>query len=365
MIRLTQVRLEKVSKLFGDTKAVDNVDLLIEHGEFIVLLGPSGCGKTTTLRLIAGLEKPTSGYIFFDNEVVNDLEPKDRRVAMVFQDYALYPHMTVFDNMALNLRVRKLQEEEIRKKVLETAELLGIKELLRRKPSQLSGGQQQRVALGRAIVREPSVFLMDEPLSNLDAALRAKMRGELKKLQERLKTTTVYVTHDQVEAMVMANRIAVMKDGKTQQVGSPQEIYSKPANRFVAEFVGSPKMNIIEASLKDKSGPVLDAGAFEIAVTKELASTLESDIHGSDFLIGIRPEDVHLSTAPAKGYVESTVYLVENVGNLVYVSLQVGNVLVVAQSPPSINLSVGDKVFFRLDLDKLHIFDKKNETLVV
>ncbi len=362
---MTEVRLVKVSKYFGETKAVDNVDLLIKHGEFIVLLGPSGCGKTTTLRLIAGLEKPTSGQIWFDNELVNDLEPKDRRIAMVFQDYALYPHMTVFDNMALNLRVRKLPEGEIQKRVSETAELLGIKHLLKRKPAQLSGGEQQRVALGRAIVREPSVFLMDEPLSNLDAALRARMRGELKKLHERLRTTTVYVTHDQVEAMVMANRIAVMKDGRVQQVGTPQEIYSKPANRFVAEFVGSPKMNILEATLDEKRGNVLDAGAFEISIPQNIATILKSGSSSPEFLIGIRPEDVRLSPTAEKGFVESTVYLVENIGNLAYVTLQVGNALVVSQVPPTVNLNVGDKVFFQLDSERIHVFDKKTESLLI
>lgn len=362
---MTEVRLEKVSKYFGETKAVDNVDLHIKHGEFIVLLGPSGCGKTTTLRLIAGLEKPTSGQIWFNNEVVNDLEPKDRRVAMVFQDYALYPHMTVFDNMALNLRIRKLPEDEIQKRVSETAELLGIKHLLKRKPAQLSGGEQQRVALGRAIVREPSVFLMDEPLSNLDAALRAKMRGELKKLHERLRTTTVYVTHDQVEAMVMANMIAVMKDGRVQQVGTPQEIYSKPANRFVAEFVGSPKMNIFEATLDEKRGNVLDAGAFEIAIPQNIATILKAASSSLEFLVGIRPEDVRLSPTAEEGFIGSTVYLVENIGNLAYVTLQVGDILVVAQVPPTVNLNVGDKAFFQLNIERIHIFDKKTETLLI
>jgi multiple sugar transport system ATP-binding protein len=362
---LTEVRLEKVSKYFGETKAVDNVDLFIKHGEFIVLLGPSGCGKTTTLRLIAGLEKPTAGRILFDDEVVNDLEPKDRRVAMVFQDYALYPHMTVFDNMALNLRVRKLPEDEIQKRVSETAELLGIKHLLKRKPSQLSGGEQQRVALGRAIVREPSVFLMDEPLSNLDAALRARMRGELKKLHERLRTTTVYVTHDQVEAMVMANRIAVMNDGRVQQVGTPQEIYSKPANRFVAEFVGSPKMNIFEVSLDERRGNVLDAGAFEIPIPQNIATIIKSGSSSPEFLVGIRPEDVKLSPTPDEGFVESTVYLIENIGNLAYVTLQVGDILMIAQVPPTVDLNVGDKAFFRLDAERIHIFDKKTESLLI
>jgi len=354
-----------VSKLFGETKAVDNVDLQVNDGEFMVLLGPSGCGKTTTLRLIAGLEKPTSGLILFDDMVVNDLEPKDRRIAMVFQDYALYPHMKVFDNMALNLQVRGLSREEIRRKVWETAELLGIKHLLERKPAQLSGGEQQRVALGRAIVREPSVFLMDEPLSNLDAALRAKMRGELKKLQERLKTTTIYVTHDQIEAMVMANRIAVMRSGRVQQIGSPQEIYNRPANRFVAEFVGSPKMNIFEATLIIDESPRLSTGSFDISLPASIVKLMGESNSGTELLVGVRPEDVLVSTTSDKDYIESTIYLVEDVGNLSFVTLQAGDVLIVAQAPPSVGLKVGEKAYFKLLAEKLHIFDKKTEKLII
>ncbi len=354
-----------MSKLFGETKAVDNVDLQVNDGEFMVLLGPSGCGKTTTLRLIAGLEKPTSGLILFDDMVVNDLEPKDRRIAMVFQDYALYPHMKVFDNMALNLQVRGLSREEIRRKVWETAELLGIKHLLERKPAQLSGGEQQRVALGRAIVREPSVFLMDEPLSNLDAALRAKMRGELKKLQERLKTTTIYVTHDQIEAMVMANRIAVMRSGRVQQIGSPQEIYNRPANRFVAEFVGSPKMNIFEATLIIDESPRLSTGSFDISLPASIVKLMGESNSGTELLVGVRPEDVLVSTTSDKDYIESTIYLVEDVGNLSFVTLQAGDVLIVAQAPPSVGLKVGEKAYFKLLAEKLHIFDKKTEKLII
>lgn len=362
---MTEVRLEKVSKIFGETRAVDNVDLQVNHGEFMVLLGPSGCGKTTTLRLIAGLEKPSSGLIFFDGEVVNELEPKDRRVAMVFQDYALYPHMKVFDNLALNLQIRGIPKDDIRKKVHETAELLGIKHLLERKPGQLSGGEQQRVALGRAIVREPSVFLMDEPLSNLDAALRARMRGELKKLQERLKTTTIYVTHDQVEAMVMANKIAVMKSGRVQQIGTPQEIYNRPANRFVAEFVGSPKMNIFDATLKINENVKLSTGEFDISIPLSIAQSLVQSGVGTELMVGIRPEDIMVSTTYKEGFVESVVYLVEDIGNLSFVTLQVGDLLIVAQAPPSVGLNAGERAFFKLLSEKLHIFDKKTEELIV
>lgn len=362
---MTEVKLEKVSKYFGETRAVDNVDLQVNDGEFMVLLGPSGCGKTTTLRLIAGLEKPTSGLIFFDGEVVNELEPKDRRVAMVFQDYALYPHMKVFDNIALNLQIRKVPKDEIRRKVLEVAELLGIKHLLERKPGQLSGGEQQRVALGRAIVREPSVFLMDEPLSNLDAALRARMRGELKKLHERLKTTTIYVTHDQVEAMVMADKIAVMKNGKVQQVGTPNDIYSRPANRFVAEFVGSPKMNIFDASFVIDKKPRLAAGSFDIEISDSLAEIIKQNAATPELLVGIRPEDILVSTVPREGFIEATTYLVENIGNLSFVTLQIDDVLLVAQTQPSIGLRVGDKAYCKLLVEKLHLFDKETEQLIV
>ncbi|MEM0481958.1 MAG: ABC transporter ATP-binding protein [Nitrososphaerota archaeon] len=362
---MTEVKLEKVCKYFGETKAVDNVDLQVNDGEFMVLLGPSGCGKTTTLRLIAGLEKPTSGLILFDGEVVNELEPKDRRIAMVFQDYALYPHMKVFDNMALNLQVRGIPRDEIRRKILETAELLGIKHLLDRKPAQLSGGEQQRVALGRAIVREPSVFLMDEPLSNLDAALRARMRGELKKLQERLKTTTIYVTHDQVEAMVMANRIAVMKSGRIQQIGSPQEIYNRPTNRFVAEFVGSPKMNIFDATVISDENTRLTTGEFDIDISPLIARKVAQSSSGPEVLVGVRPEDVAVSTTYQEGFIEAMIYLVEDIGNLSFVTLQVGDVFIVAQAPPSIGLRVGDKAFFKLVVEKLHIFDKKTEELII
>ncbi len=363
---MTQVQLEKVCKYFGETKAVDNVDLLVNDGEFMVLLGPSGCGKTTTLRLIAGLEKPTSGLILFDGEPVNELEPKDRRVAMVFQDYALYPHMKVFDNMALSLQVRGMPREEIRRRVLETAELLGIKHLLERKPGQLSGGEQQRVALGRAIVREPSVFLMDEPLSNLDAALRARMRGELKKLHERLKTTTIYVTHDQVEAMVMASRIAVMRNGRIQQIGSPQEIYSRPANRFVAEFVGSPKMNIFDAVVvTDDKNLKITTGAFDIDIPASMAQRILDRVLDREVMIGIRPEDIEVSTTYKEGYIEAEIYLVENIGNLSFITFEVDDVLIVAQAPPSFELGAKDKAYFRMSTAKLHIFDKKTEELII
>jgi len=362
---MTEVVLERLTKSFGETRAVDSVDLKIDDGEFMVLLGPSGCGKTTTLRLIAGLEKPTSGRIYFDGVVVNELEPRERKIAMVFQDYALYPHMTVYDNISLNLQISKVPKEEIRRRVVETAELLGISHLLQRKPGQLSGGEQQRVALGRAIIRNPSVFLMDEPLSNLDAALRVRMRGELKKLHERLKTTTVYVTHDQVEAMVMADRVAVMRLGRIQQVATPREIYDRPANRFVAEFIGSPKMNIFEAALVAGDAHHLDSGHFRVQLTPEVARLLAERSRSPELLVGVRPEDVLVSRQPAEGYVEARVYLVENIGNLTFITLERGEVLITAQVPPDFNAREGDRLHFKLPADRIHVFDKRSEELIL
>jgi multiple sugar transport system ATP-binding protein len=362
---MTEVVLEKLTKVFGDTRAVDNVDLEISDGEFMVLLGPSGCGKTTTLRLIAGLEKPTSGKIYFDGEVVNELEPRDRKIAMVFQDYALYPHMTVYDNISLNLQISKVPKDEIRRRVMETAELLGISHLLHRKPGQLSGGEQQRVALGRAIIRNPTVFLMDEPLSNLDAALRVRMRGELKKLHERLKTTIVYVTHDQVEAMVMADRIAVMRQGKIHQVATPKEIYDRPANRFVAEFIGSPKMNIIDVTLVTEDAPQLDAGPFKVQLTPEAAKLVAENAVSPELLVGIRPEDVAISQQPREGYTDARVYLVENIGNLTFITLEKEKILITAQVPPDFGIQEGETLYFNLPEDRIHIFDKRSEKLIL
>src|SRR5574341_461415 len=274
---MAHVELREVTKIYEkDVVAVNRANINIQDKEFVVLVGPSGCGKSTTLRMVAGLEEVSSGEIYIGDRVVNDVPPKDRDIAMVFQNYALYPHMTIYDNMAFGLKLRKYPKPQIDRRVKDTAGMLGIEGLLDRKPKQLSGGQRQRVALGRAIVREPQVFLMDEPLNNLDAKLRVQTRAEIKKLHARLRTTTIYVTHDQVEAMTMGDRIVVMKDGLVQQVDAPLNLYEKPANQFVAGFIGSPAMNFIEATLADSAGKVLvDAGSFRLEVPPDLASPVQ------------------------------------------------------------------------------------------
>ena len=288
---MAEVRLEKVCKLFDEVVAVDDFNLSIQDKEFVVLVGPSGCGKTTTLRMIAGLESITSGDVYIGDRLINKLPAKDRNIAMVFQNYALYPHMTVFDNMAFSLEMRKRSKEEIKERVQEAAEILGIQGLLLRRPKQLSGGQRQRVALGRAIVRKPGVFLFDEPLSNLDAKLRVQTRLELKKLHERLATTAVYVTHDQIEAMTMGDRIVVMHNGFIQQVGSPLELYDRPANQFVAGFIGSPAMNLFEAELSGVGdGVSLQAGDFTLELPPDKAMYFR-DYTEQKVIVGIRPED--------------------------------------------------------------------------
>src|SRR5690349_11841958 len=289
---MARVAMRSLNKKYDEVHAVIDVNLEIRDQEFVVLVGPSGCGKTTTLRMVAGLESITGGQITIDEKVVNELPPMDRDIAMVFQNYALYPHMSVYDNMAFGLRLRKYARPEIDRRVKEAAEMLGIQMLLDRKPKQLSGGQRQRVALGRAIVREPQVFLMDEPLSNLDAKLRVQTRAEIKKLHARLQTTTVYVTHDQVEAMTMGDRIVVMKDGLVQQVDTPMNLYDRPANLFVAGFIGSPAMNFLETKLARQDGKLLlDGGVFKAEVPPELSGPL-AEWAGKPVIFGIRPEDV-------------------------------------------------------------------------
>src|SRR5881227_3088524 len=294
---MAQVVMRGLNKMYDEVHAVIDVNLEIHDKEFVVLVGPSGCGKTTTLRMVAGLESITSGRVLIDDTVVNDLAPMDRDIAMVFQNYALYPHMSVYDNMAFGLKMRKFEKPEIQKRVHEAAEILGIQEYLRRKPRQLSGGQRQRVALGRAIVRHPRVFLFDEPLSNLDAKLRVQMRVELKKLHLRLGTTAIYVTHDQVEAMTLGDRVVVMKDGWIQQVGEPLELYNTPANRFVAGFIGSPAMNFADVTLAENGGhPVAEAPGLSITLPDALAARARAKV-GRKATLGIRPEDIHIATA--------------------------------------------------------------------
>jgi len=318
------IEFRNVTKTFGGAHVVDDLSLEVRDGEFIVLLGPSGCGKTTTLRMLAGLEAVTSGDVLIDGERVNDIPTQHRDLAMVFQSYALYPHMTIAENIGYPLRVRKLDKAERATRVQRVAEMLEIESLLERKPRQLSGGERQRVALARAIVREPRAYLMDEPLSNLDARLRVQMRGELKRLQHQLGTTTIYVTHDQAEAMTLASRVAVMKKGRLQQFDTPLNIYNAPANRFVAEFVGSPSMNFIE----DELGTM-----------------------------GIRPEHIQVLTTPQAGAMEARVYVTELMGNETFVFLSVGPNRMIARAPAEFRAEVDTKVWLKLATEKIHWFD--------
>jgi len=363
---LVRVILKNVSKHFGDVIAVDDVSLEVKDKEFITLLGPSGCGKTTTLRLIAGLETLTRGDIFIGDRLVNDLPPKDRDVAMVFQSYALYPHMSVYDNIAFPLRIRRVSMGEVEKKVGGAADFLGIRGLLERKPKELSGGERQRVALGRAIVRSPQVFLMDEPLSNLDAKLRVYMRAELIRLQKMLATTLIYVTHDQVEAMTMSNRIAIMNHGKIAQVDSPHTIYSNPADTFVAGFIGSPPMNFIDCSYVRKDGKAyLDAGQYRVEIT-ELTDIVEKKAKGSELTLGIRPEDLHVyRERPKEEYVEAEVYAVELLGAEIIIDLKIGDFLVKAKAAPDFRVEIGEKTYLTMNRSKMHIFDKATSQAIV
>lgn len=362
------VRLGDVWKEFGEVVAVKDMSLEIKDGEFMILLGPSGCGKTTTLRMIAGLEEPTRGRIYIGDKLVADPEkgvfipPKDRDIAMVFQSYALYPHMTVYDNIAFPLKLRKVPKQEIDQRVREVAELLGLTELLKRKPRELSGGQRQRVALGRAIVRKPQVFLMDEPLSNLDAKLRVKMRAELKKLQRQLGVTTIYVTHDQVEAMTMGDRIAVINAGVLQQVGSPDEVYDKPANMFVAGFIGSPPMNFLNTTITEDG--FVDFGEFRLKLLPDQFEVLgEMGYVGREVVFGIRPEDVYDAVfaqvkVPGENMVRAMVEIVENLGSEKIVHLRVGGVAFLGAFRSESRVREGQEVDVVFDMKKIHIFDK-------
>ena len=364
---MSKVRVVNLVKRFDKTVAVDGITLNVGDGEFVVLLGPSGCGKTTTLRCIAGLETPDEGEIYIDDRVVNDLPPKDRDVAMVFQNYALYPHMKVYDNLAFPLKMRKYPKREIDKKVREVAKLLNIEELLDRKPRQLSGGQQQRVALGRALVRTPKVFLMDEPLSNLDAKLRVYMRAELKKLQKDLGITTLYVTHDQAEAMAMADKIAIMNKGKLLQFDAPNVVYEKPANLFVGGFVGSPPMNFIKASIVERDGKIaLDAGFFTYTLSPDLGEIVRKQVTGSEAVIGIRPEHMRLSEEKKPDSVfQADVYVIEPMGSNIIVDLKAGDYLLKAVIPAGIELRFREKVWVSFDPNRFHVFDAKTERALI
>jgi len=361
-----EVRLENVCKYFGNTKAVEKLSMKVKDGEFVVLLGPSGCGKTTTLRLIAGLEEPISGSIYFDNKIVNRLTPKERGIAMVFQDYALYPHMSVYDNMALCLKVDRIPKSEIKKRVKKTTEILALEQLLNRKPGELSGGQQQRVALGRAIIRNPSIFLLDEPLSNLDAVLRINMRAELKKLQEKLKTTTVYVTHDQAEAMIMADRVVAMKGGRALQIDTPRRIYDHPANKFIAGFIGSPQMNFLECRLVEKgSMTYLNIGKFHVKLPSNFSKRIKEETRDSEVIMGVRPEDVLVSLEPQRDFLQSKVYFFQQMGNVGYVNLETGSDIITAMVSPSFEGRTGEKIFIKFDQNRIHIFDKISQKTII
>jgi len=363
---MVSVKLEKLTKYFGKVAAVKNLNLEIKDGEFVALLGPSGCGKSTTLLMIAGIYKPTSGYIYFDDVIVNDLPPKDRNIGMVFQSYALYPHMKVYDNIAFPLKLQKLPKDEIRRRIKRAAELLKIEDLLDRKPAQLSGGQQQRVALARALVKQPQLFLMDEPLSNLDAKLRVLMRAEIKRLQKQLGITTIYVTHDQIEAMTMADRVAVLNKGELQQYSSADELYNKPRNLFVAGFIGSPPMNFIDCTLVEKEGNYyLDAGSFMVKLPIDLGKLVAEKATGPELVLGVRPEDLKISLKPTENSIESNVYVLEPLGKDTIVNVKLGDTLIKIIAPLYIRLSIGDRIWIVYDLDKIHIFDKKTEKAII
>ena len=368
---MADLQLKHIYKKYpGGFQAVTDCNLEIEDKEFVILVGPSGCGKSTTLRMIAGLEEISDGELYIGGRLVNDVAPKDRDIAMVFQNYALYPHMTIYDNMAFALKLRKTPKDEIKKRVTEAARILDIEHLLDRKPKALSGGQRQRVAMGRAIVRSPKVFLMDEPLSNLDAKLRVQMRTEIKKLHHKLQTTFIYVTHDQTEAMTMGSRIVVMKDGIVQQVDTPLNLYNKPCNAFVAGFIGSPQMNFVDAKLsKEANGVYATFGDNKIQIPEGKVTPELQKKFGQEVILGIRPEDLHddevfISSKPesvANAYVEVT----EQLGSETFLYLQVAGKAFTAKVNQRSTAKLGDTIKIGFDTNKLHIFDKETEATIV
>ncbi|MBV8492325.1 MAG: sn-glycerol-3-phosphate ABC transporter ATP-binding protein UgpC [Alphaproteobacteria bacterium] len=363
---MAQVTMRSLNKKYDEVHAVKDVNLDIRDKEFVVLVGPSGCGKTTTLRMVAGLESITSGRVLINEKVVNDLAPMDRDIAMVFQNYALYPHMSVYDNMAFGLKMRKFDKAEIQKRVREAAEILGIHDYLARKPRQLSGGQRQRVALGRAIVRHPQVFLFDEPLSNLDAKLRVQMRVELKKLHERLGTTAIYVTHDQVEAMTLGDRVVVMRDGWVQQVGDPMSLYNEPANRFVAGFIGSPAMNFAKVRVTGENGSLWAEGdGIRLKVPAHLSNRV-GGYAGKPVTIGIRPEDMHIArdSDPPELNIPAVVEVVERLGSEILLDVAVGPVTMVASVEPTARAKMHDQLQLAVNPERLHFFDSDTEAAI-
>ena len=364
------IKFDHVEKYFGNVHILKDLNIDVADKEFLVLVGPSGCGKTTALRLLAGLEEITDGSIYIGDRRVNDVAPKDRDIAMVFQSYALYPHMSVYDNMAFGLKLRKTPKAEIDKRVKEAAQMLGITQYLDRKPKALSGGQRQRVALGRAVVRDPAVFLMDEPLSNLDAKLRVQTRGEISKLHQRLGTTFIYVTHDQTEAMTMGTRIAVMRDGILQQLDRPQVLYDRPANMFVAGFIGSPAMNFFEAKLaRGDGGLAVDTGAFRVPVPPNLQPDLGKYLDQPVYF-GIRPEDIHDAKYVPPGVetdtcVETTVTVTEPMGSEVYAYLQAGGKEFIGRFDPRTSAQPNQPIDVIMDMQRMHIFNRETEMALV
>jgi multiple sugar transport system ATP-binding protein len=358
-VRVAGVEVRQVVKQYGRVEVLHGIDLSVRDGEFVVLVGPSGCGKSTLLRMIAGLEGISAGTIEVGGTIVNDVPPRGRDIAMVFQDYALYPHKSVYDNMAFGLRMRGMPKPEIQRLVEEAADILQIGHLLERKPGQLSGGQRQRVAMGRAIVRRPKVYLFDEPLSNLDAQLRAEMRVEIKKLHLRFGTTVIYVTHDQIEAMTLADRIAIMKDGNLQQYGSPDEVYNRPANRFVAGFIGAPPMNMAPASISEDAAAIRLPGDVVISPANAAGARLAA-CAGRSVTLGLRPEHVNLaSDAPGLTPVGGKVELVEPLGAETQATIRVGEAAFTGRFPPAAKLAFGQDVTLGLALDQAHFFDAK------
>ena len=368
---MASLSLQHINKTYPNGfQAVKDFNLEIEDKEFIIFVGPSGCGKSTTLRMVAGLEEISGGTLKIGDKVMNDVEPKDRDIAMVFQNYALYPHMTVYDNMAFGLKLRKVPKDQIDKMVREAAKILDLEKLLDRKPKALSGGQRQRVAMGRAIVRNPKVFLMDEPLSNLDAKLRVQMRIEISKIHQRLGATIIYVTHDQTEAMTLGTRIVVMKDGVVQQVDTPQNLYQKPGNLFVAGFMGSPQMNFLDAKISKNGNDVIaTVGQYDIIVPAEKAKVLvDKGYVGKTVVLGIRPEDIHddaaaIAASPSKP-MNSTVRVYELLGAEVFLYFDINGTQVTARVDPRTTSRTGSDIQFVFDMDKSHFFDKESELVI-
>lgn len=360
---MAKVELIGIGKIYdGNVRAVENANITIENEEFVIFVGPSGCGKSTTLRMVAGLEDISEGELRIDGELMNDVPPKDRNIAMVFQNYALYPHMTVYDNMAFGLKIRKTDKAEIERRVRDAARILDIEKYLDRKPKALSGGQRQRVAVGRAIVRNPKVFLFDEPLSNLDAKLRVQMRAEISGLHHRLKATMIYVTHDQVEALTMGDKIVVMKDGKVQQIGSPLYLYNHPINKFVAGFIGSPPMNFLTVKIVEKNGQIIaDEGSFEVTPTAQQAEALKKYI-GKEVFFGIRPEDLdYTKDDSAPNRMQMKVSIIEPLGAETHLYLATKSQQVIARTEPDNTFRIGDTVSFIPDVEKAKFFDKETE----